>query len=82
TVEAATEGDEFFAGHGVEFGLGRLPGFALLTRYVGALAVIGHDRAPIHTAAPMTATIPMIHIAMPSGAGPKPPRPLPPWLRS
>ena len=40
-------------------------------RGVGALAgrsasVVGHDRAPIHRAAPMTATIPMIQAAMPS----------------
>ena len=43
---------------------------------VGAAVIdVAHARAPIHSASPMAATIPMIHIAMPSGAGPKPPRP-------
>ena len=72
-VDPAAERDEFVARHGVQFGLGGLS---------GAFRVVGHDRAPIHSAAPMTATIPMIHITMPSGAGPNPPRPLPPGLRS
>ena len=37
--------------------------------------VFTHDRVPIHIAAPMSTTIPAIHISMPSVTGPIPPRP-------
>ena len=47
----------------------------LCTGAVAVVHVVGHARDPTHIAAPMTATIPMIQAAMPSGAGPKPPRP-------
>jgi hypothetical protein len=73
TVDPAAERHQLVARHGVQFGVGGLPAVALF---------VAQDRAPIQSAAPMTATIPMIHIAMPSGAGPNPPRPLPPGLCS
>ena len=68
-VHPATKGDQFLGGHRRQLFVGRL-----ISR------VLAHDRAPIHSAAAMEATIPMMKIAIPSGAGPKPPRPYPPGL--
>ena len=75
-VDLAAEFEQFLAGHRRELLVGRLTGFARLAGGVCALYVtVAHERAPIHRAAAMTATMPMIQAAMPSGAGPYPPRP-------
>src|SRR5690606_9657573 len=86
-VELAAELEELLAGHLGQFGFRGLARNPELTRGVGALDVVGHTRstigftlitharAPIHRAAAMTATVPMIQIAMPSPTGPNPPRP-------
>ncbi len=74
-VDPAAEFNQFFAGHLRQLGVGRLTGDAFLAWAVASFDVVAHARDPIHIEMPITATIPMIHAAMPSGAGPKPPRP-------
>ena len=64
-VHPAAELDQLLARHRGEFGLG---GFL-------ESPVVAHARAPIHIATPITATMPMIHIAIASEVGPKPPSP-------
>jgi len=82
--QVAAELHQFCARHLRELGVGRLIRCALLSRGVAALRAVcrhlTHARDPTHMATPITATIPMIHAAIPSGAGPKPPSPYPPGL--
>ena len=70
TVEIGAQGDQLVASHRFEF-LIRV----LLWRIAALLASVAHDLAPIHNAAPTTATIPAAHMKRPSEAGPMPPRP-------
>ncbi|SHU29706.1 Uncharacterised protein [Mycobacteroides abscessus subsp. abscessus] len=66
-VEVGAELDQLVTAHGREL---------LVARDLWLVSVThAHARAPIHSAAAMAATMPMIHMAMPSDVGPKPPRP-------
>ncbi len=67
-VEVRSECDEVVAAHLVE----------VLDRVLVGRFVATHDLAPIHSAAPTTATMPTTHIAGPSAPGPNPPSPYPP----
>src|SRR5262249_40190018 len=69
-VDFAAQRDQLLLRHRGQRRLVGLQGAAAL------VGVVAHeDRAPIHTASPRAATIPMSQKAMPSGAGPNPPRP-------
>jgi hypothetical protein len=85
-VELGAEANEFLARHLRQLLVGGLAGGAHLSGRVGSLRralggrvfgarFVAHARDPTHIAAAMTPTIPMIHAAMPSDVGPKPPSP-------